>query len=123
MVDETATATSIADRYDPSGFLRSIKEIRIFMGFWAATARGVNLCLVPESAATSVVAGIYADSSTDLRELAPEVTAKLDMMLDSAREAIIEDGMYNPISQKLPELAAHDFPAVVPALLSAIESK
>src|SRR5581483_7118110 len=56
-------------------------------------------------------------------ELSPELKARLDAMLDSAREAMIEDGMFNPIAHGLPALASDDFSAIVPALLSAIEGQ
>jgi hypothetical protein len=76
-----------------------------------------------ESAATQITSGMVAESSTELRELAPEIKAKLDAMLDAARHAIIEDGMCNPINERLPALVAKDFNAVIPALLSVIEGK
>jgi HEAT repeat protein len=43
--------------------------------------------------------------------------------LDAARYAIIEDGMSNPINDRLPDLVAKDFNAVIPALLSVIEAQ
>jgi hypothetical protein len=121
MVGETVE-TSITAPDAQSRFMRFIAETVLFMDLVTATTRGAQHCFVKESAATDIT-GTVAESSTLLRELAPETKAKLDAMLDAARHAIIEDGMYNPINKRLPELVAKDFNTVLPALLSAIEAK
>jgi hypothetical protein len=121
MTAETVETSTVLDIQ--SGFTRSIAGAVLFIDLLAATTRGVKLCLLKESAATQIMTGTTAESSTEFRELTPELTAKLDAMLDEARHAIIEDGMYNPINERLPDLVAQDFNTVIPALLSAIEAK
>jgi HEAT repeat protein len=123
MTAETSITASVTQSREFTGFMRSLAGWIFFLELAAATTRGVQHCFSTESAATQNTTGMLAESSTELRELAPEIRAKLETMLDAARHAIIEDGMSNPINDRLPELVAKDFNAVIPALLSVIEAK
>jgi hypothetical protein len=89
----------------------------------AASTHGVRQCLLEQSSATQIAAGAFAESSTQIREMTPEIKVKLDAILDAARRDTIEDGMHNTISLRLPGIVAADYKAVVPALMSVIESR
>jgi hypothetical protein len=75
-----------------------------------------------QSSSTQIIAGSLAESSTQIREMAPEIKIKLDAILDAAQRDIIEDGMHNAINERLPGLIAKDFSTVIPALMSVIEA-
>jgi hypothetical protein len=81
----------------------------------------VRRCLVEQSSATQI-SGPFAESSTQIREMTPEMRIKLNAILDAARRDIIEDGMRNAINEHLPGLIAKDSDAVIPALMSVIEA-
>jgi HEAT repeat protein len=104
-------------------FAQSHVGITFLLKLAAASSLAIQRCLLEESAVTQVTAGAFAESSTEHREITPDVKAKLDAMLDAARQAIVEDGMNNPINERLPELVSRDFNAVIPALLSTIEAE
>lgn len=127
-MNETITAeTSIpkrdTDPLESTGFMRSLMGAVFLLKLAAATTRSIQQCLWEQSAATQPIAATLAESSTELRELTPEMQARLEAMLDAARHSIIEDGMSNPINERVPGLVAKDFSAVVPALLAAIDTE
>jgi hypothetical protein len=76
-----------------------------------------------QSSATQIFAGSFAESSTQIREMTPEMKLRLDAVLNAARQDTIEDGMFNAINRRLPGLIAEDHKAVVPALMSVIEGR
>jgi len=127
MGEKMTVETSITDPPDQSreltGFVRSLACGVFLLKLATATTRGGLHCFLAETAATQIAAGMPAESSTGLRELAPELKAKLETMLDLARNAIIEDGMYNPVNERLPDLVARDFEAVIAALWSVIAAE
>jgi hypothetical protein len=52
----------------------------------------------------------------------PEIKAKLDYVLSAANDDLIEDGMRNAVTQRLPELVVKHFDTVIPALISVLET-
>lgn len=88
----------------------------------AATTTGTRLCFLELSAATQIGVGVLTESSTQLREILPEIRAKLEYVLNAARDDVIEDGMRNVVNQRLPELIVKHFDTVIPALVSVLET-
>jgi hypothetical protein len=76
----------------------------------AETRRGV--LQLTSSTSSAVVAG----ADTSLHALAPEVKARLDAILDRVRDDIVEDGMTNTVTVKLPQLVANHYSSVLPAI-------
>jgi hypothetical protein len=58
----------------------------------------------------------FAEADTSLRALAPEVQARLNSILKDVSDEIIEAGMNNTITLKLPELVAQHYRSVLPAI-------
>jgi hypothetical protein len=118
------TSTALLDREphsEPVEFRRLLATVLLGLRLAAASTNGVRRCFWEQSSATQIAAGAYAESSTQIREMTPEIKVRLDAILDAARRDIIEDGMYNAINERLPGLIARDFKAVIPALMSVIE--
>jgi hypothetical protein len=113
---ETNQPTSIRD------FGRSILRAAFVTELLRATGRGIQPSLREESAATDPIASALTESSTRLHRIAPATRAKFQAILDAARHDIIEDGMSNTITEKLPLLINKDLDTVIPALVAAIEA-
>lgn len=75
---------------------------------------------LPLSASTS--SAVVASAETSPREVAPEVRAQLDLILQSVRDEIIEAGISNTITKKLPTLVAGHYRSVLPAIAALIDS-
>jgi hypothetical protein len=120
---DTGVGLSHAEPRELTGVKSLVASAALIVKLAAATTTGVRLCFLELNAATRVGAGSLAESSTQLRELMPEIKAKLDCVLNAAREEFIEDGMRNVINQQLPELLAKHFDTVIPALISVIEAR
>jgi hypothetical protein len=88
----------------------------------AASTYGTRRCFLEESNETQIILEAVAESSTELRETTAKIKAELDAMLDAARHEIIEDGMRNAVTERLPDLVARDFRAIIPGLVSGIEA-
>ena len=107
---------------ETAGFFRFLAGSVILLRLATASTHGIRHCFLEESAATQRAAGVVAESSTQLQEIAPELRVKLDAILDAARHEAIEDGMRNSISEHLPALVAQHSNTVVSALVAVIES-
>jgi len=88
----------------------------------AASTTGARQCFLDLNAATHLGMGTLAESSTQFREMLPEIKAKLDYVLRAANDDLIEDGMRNAVNQRLPELVVKHFDTVIPALISVLET-
>jgi hypothetical protein len=122
-MNATATTVPAAESHEVLAALKSVALSTAFLlRIMAATNTGAKLCFAESTARTQVPGAAHAESSTQLREMAPELRAKLHAILDSAREDVIEDGMHNAITRGLPELIWQDFSTVIPALNSVIET-
>lgn len=115
------TSISVPDAEHIGGFGRTLANVTFPVKLAAAGTYGVRQGFLEESAATQGIAGALAESSTQLHEMTPELRARFQAILDRARHDIIEDGMPNTVNERLPELIAKHFNAVIPALVSAIE--
>lgn len=126
MSPESTVDTSItlpeAEPRELPGFGRSLTAVAFGLRLAVASTQGIRQCFLEQSSATQILAGTLAESSTQIREMTPEIKAWFDAMLDAARRDVIEDGMRNTISERLPGLMEKDFKAVIPALMSVIEA-
>ena len=108
---------------DLAGFIKSVATCAVFAAKLAtAGTAGARRCFIETTAATQLREADVG-SSTQFREISPDVRVNLHALWDAAREDVIEDGMRNSISERLPELIAKDFRAVLPVLISTIESR
>ena len=121
-VDTSIAAPDDDSRGEIIGIGRSFASAILGLRLVVASTYGVRQCFLEQSSATQIAAGTFTESSTQLRKVTPEIQAKLDAMLDAARRDVIEDGMYNAINERLPDLIARDFSAVIPAIMSVIEA-
>jgi hypothetical protein len=95
----------------------AIREAAIPSAREASCARGfLELTSATHAAATAAV------SSTHAHEMAPEVRARLDAILSTARTEVFEDGMANVVTEQLPELVTKHFLTVVPAIAGLLEA-
>src|SRR5438067_2376576 len=58
-----------------------------------------------------------------METLAPEVKAQLDSILDGVRNEIVEDGITNTITTKLPELVANHYRSVLPSIAALVDGR
>ena len=125
MSEEFTARTSIelpdAERVDISGLKKSFAYVALLVRLFGASTCGARHAFVEESVATQVISNALVESSTQLHEMTPEARAEFQAILDGARHDIIEDGMPNTVSERLPELIKKHLDAVIPALVSAIE--
>ncbi len=84
----------------------------------AASTKDTPRCLDSPSSAT-YLERVVNESSTLIRNRS-EVKAQLDAMLSAARESVIEDGMRNPVTERLPGLILNYAGSVLPALPSIL---
>jgi len=101
---------------------RSIANAALFLKLGAAMSEGVERCFLNDTVATHYMTGAFAESSTEFREVSPDVRATLAAIVSTARREIIEDGMRNAITERLPGVVAKHLDVAIPALVSLIES-
>jgi HEAT repeat protein len=119
---ETAIPLSDTEPRELVWFKKSLAAVVFVSKLAAASTAGAVRCFRQESGATQHFASALAESSTELAELTPETRAKLEAMLQAACQDIIEDGMRNAVTERLPDLLAKDPNPVIRALQSAIET-
>jgi hypothetical protein len=122
LTTETSITAPDSAPSEISGFVRSLASVAFVLKLAAASTQGFRQCFLEDTAATQLIAGALAESSTQVREMTPEIRAKLEIILNAARHDVIEDGMPNAINQRLPELVNREFETALPALVSAIET-
>jgi hypothetical protein len=120
--DDTSIAFTATESDNLSGLARSFAKVGLFIELAAATSRGIQHGFFEDSSTTQFIAGALAESSTQLHQMTPEIRARLQALFDAARYEIIEDGMPNVVSDRLPQLINKDVNIVIPALVSAIEA-
>jgi hypothetical protein len=119
--DTSIAVTSTETRCEIGGLVRSMAGMIFGLRLAAASTEGIRQCFLEQSSGTQLMAGAFTLSSTGIPDLTPDSRAKLDAILDDARRDIIEDGMPNAITERLPGLIANDFSALMPTLMSIIE--
>lgn len=122
---DAETAISVPDAQEPRlpDFLKSLVAPAAFiLNLASASTMGARRCFVEPSAATEISGGILVASSTQLREVTPGIRARLEALLDAARDEVIEDGMRNVVNERLPGFVVKHPTTVIPALLAVIES-
>jgi len=72
---------------------------------------------------TFLTSSLQATGSTAIETADPAARFALDVLFDSARDAIIEDGMFNVISRSLPGIVLRYTTSVLPQIASAIENE
>jgi len=105
---------------DKSPLFLPLAQSALFLRLVVAGTVGVNRCIRDLSAPIGHSSGALVASSTQI--IVAAVEAKLDALLQAAREEDIEDGMQNSVSQHLPALVAGHADRVIPALVSMIEA-
>ncbi len=120
--NSTATGSSLPAKVplDLTGLRKSAAVLALHV--FAATTLGTQRCFYREDTAGTRIIELHSESSTEPRKVSPELQARLDAMLDSARREVIEDGMKNAVTDQLPELFLRDFSAIIPALKVFIEN-
>ena len=101
-VDTSITLPDVEPHSELIGFGRSLATVVLGLRLAAASTQGIRHCFLEQSSSTQIIAGSLAESSTQIREMAPEIKIKLDAILDAAQRDIIEDGMHNAINERLP---------------------
>lgn len=119
--DTSVAIPELEPSRENAAFAGPVAGIILWLRLAAASTEGVRQCFLDQSSTTQLIAGAYAQSSTGIREMTPEIRAKFDALFDAAGRDIIEDGMPNAITERLPGLVARDFNAVMPALTSMVE--
>jgi hypothetical protein len=113
--NDSSTITGNLDTHSAVEPLRQLAAsvafvLKVASASVAETRRGI--LQLTASTGSSVLAG----TDTSLHALAPEVKAQLDSILDRVRDEIIEDGMTNTITLRLPQLVANHYRSILPAI-------
>jgi hypothetical protein len=75
------------------------------------------------SVSSSTGSAVIASAETAPREVSPEMRAQLDSILEGVRHDIIEDGISNTVSERLPSLVAEHYRSVLPVLATVIDNQ
>ncbi len=119
MSNHTSTAP---ENLSPEGISDPLKRLTASVAFVLQVATAslaeTRRTFLHLTSSTSLAALSTADTS--FHSLTPEVQARLDSILEGVRYQIVEDGMANMISDRLPELVANPYPSVLPAIAALI---
>ncbi len=118
-MDQTSTAVDNLrwDSAEPPQQLAA--SVAFVIKIASASVAETHRRFLPVSSSTSPA--IVAAADTSLRELAPETKAQLDSILEGVREELIEDGIANTITRKLPQLVANHYRSVLPAIAALVD--
>jgi hypothetical protein len=122
-VDNQTSTAGGAFLTDP--FVEPLKQLAVSVAFYIKVASTsvaeTHRMVLQVTSSTSIASPSAVDTS--LCVLAPAIAAQLDSILDGVRNEIIEDGMTNAISTKLPELVANHYRSVLPAIATLTDGK
>jgi hypothetical protein len=123
-VDTTYAWTRMSDGSELGRHVKFVAVSTVFFLFKLATAgtAGVRGCFTNGGAVTQMASNIRAESSTELWRIKSEAKTELEALFYAAMDGVIEDGMRNVITEKLPGLLAKYRNSLTPFVISLIDS-
>ena len=122
MEHQTSTAAPNLPTHRAVEPLRQLAtSVALYLKVASASVAETHRKFLPVTSATT--SSVLSAADTSMEHLAPEVKARLDSILDRVRNEIVEDGITNTITTKLPELVANHYRSVLPTIAALVDGR